>query len=488
MTSKSTTPSKRLFARSPAKWSPHNYQRKAVKWLLEHAAAALFLDPGLGKTSVTLAAFSFLKKRKVASKALVIAPLRVCHGVWPQEAEDWKDFNHLRVVVLHGPHKEELLHSDADVYCINPEGLEWLVYGKGGTIFNAKRWKALGFDTLVIDELTKFKHPKGVRFKALKTVLGTFARRWGLTGTPAANGLLDLFGQCFVLDEGNALGRYITHYRMTYFINPDRQGWKWLPKPGAKELIYEKLKPLALRMAAADYLELPELVDTFTLLDLPARARKLYDQLEEDLLAKIDEGVIVAANGAAASIKLRQICNGGLYVDDDVLSIIGGKERQTLEIHDVKTQWLQELVEELQGAPLLVAYEFKHDLERLQKAFGKDLPYIGGGVTGAKGKAHEDAWNRGDYTVMAVHPASAGHGINLQHGQACHLAHYSMTWDFDQYDQLVKRILRQGNKSARVLRYHAVMRETVDQDMRFALAGKNKGQQALFAALAARKR
>lgn len=484
MTAKRTTRSVARSSLSQRRWSPHDYQKRAVKWLLEHGAAALFLDPGLGKTSISLAAFSFLKKRKVASKALVIAPLRVCHQVWPAEASEWDDFKHLKVVVLHGPNKDKLLQEDADIYCINPEGLEWLINPRGK--FDARRWRGLGFDTLIIDELTKFKHSKGKRFKALKQVLSSFQRRWGLTGTPAANGLLDLFGQCYVLDLGNALGQYVTHYRLNYFVNPDQQGWKWVPQAGAQERIYERLKPLALRMSAEDYLSLPELTDVFVNLELPPKARKLYDQLEQDLIAKMDDGLVVAANAAAASIKLRQIANGGLYVDDDVASIIGGRERQTLDVHAAKTEWLLELVDELQGSPLLVAYEFKHDLERLQAALGKDLPYIGGGVGTARTKEIVSAWNAGQLPVLAVHPQSAGHGLNLQAGSAAHLAHYSLTWDLDLYEQLIRRIWRQGTKAKRIFRYHAVMKDTVDEDMRWALRNKAAGQKALFEALVAR--
>lgn len=486
MTSKSITTRKPRSAALPRKWSPHDYQKKAVKFLLEHGAAALFLDPGLGKTSVTLAAFSFLKKRKVASKALVIAPLRVCHQVWPVEARDWQDFKHLKVVVLHGPHKDQLLEEDADVYCINPEGLEWLLYGRAGRTLDRKRWRRLGFDTLIIDELTKFKHPKGVRFKALKQVLGDFSRRWGLTGTPAANGLIDLFGQCYVLDLGNALGPYITHYRTRYFFNPDGNGWKWVPQAGAKELIYERLKPLALRMSAEDYLELPQLNDIFVELELPAKARKLYDQLEQDLITKMDDNLVVATNAAAATSKLRQIANGGLYVDTDVAAILAGKARRTLDIHSVKTDWLLELIDELQGSPLLIAYEFNHDLERLKEALGADLPYIGGGVSTRRTNELVEAWNTDELPYMAVHPQSAGHGLNLQGGSAAHLAQYSLTWDFDLYDQLIRRIWRQGSKARRVFRYHAVMKDTVDEDMRWALRGKARGQKALFDALSAR--
>lgn len=486
MIMKSATINSKRSSLSLRRWSPHAYQKKALKFLLEHGAAALFLDPGLGKTSITLAAFSFLKKQKVATKMLVIAPLRVCHQVWPSEASGWADFAHLKVVVLHGPHKEARLQEEADVYCINPEGLEWLIYGGAGRkTFDIKRWRRLGFDTLAIDELTKFKHSKGVRFKALKNVLGSFGRRWGLTGTPAANGLLDLFGQCFVLDLGNALGQYITHYRMNYFTNPDRQGWKWVPQPGAKERIYEKLKPLALRMSAEDYLQLPPLDDIYTKLDLPPKARKTYDALEDDLVAKIEERIVVAASAGAAGSKLWQVCNGGLYVDNDVASIIGGKERSTLVIHDVKTDWLEELVDELQGQPLLVAYQFQHDLERLQARFGTKLHAFTG--KGAADKKLEDAWNRNEIIMLAGQQDAISHGLNLQLGSAAHLAQYSNTWNYETWDQIIRRIRRQGTKATRIRRYIPIMRDTTDEDRMYAMAHKEKGQQALFDALMARR-
>ncbi|TXH54322.1 MAG: DEAD/DEAH box helicase [Desulfurellales bacterium] len=485
MTAKSTTRQSLRSLASREKWSPHDYQRKAVKWLLEHGVAALFLDPGLGKTSITLAAFSFLKKKGVASKALVIAPLRVAHQVWPAEVARWADFAHLKIVVLHGPKKEELLKEDADVFVVNPEGLEWLVYGSNSKTFNARRWRSFGFDTLVIDELTKFKHPKGVRFKALKHTLGSFTRRWGLTGTPAANGLLDLFGQCFVLDLGNALGQYITHYRMRYFINPDAQGWKWVPQPGAQAKIYDQIKPLALRMSAEDHLKLPDLEDIIVKLDLPPAARKTYDALEDELLAKIGDSTKVVASAAAAANALWQICNGGLYVDDDVMSMLRGRKRETLVIHDLKTDYLEEVVNELNGQPLLVAYQFKHDLERLVARFGKRLHYF---TDNAKhNKELEDAWNANELELLAGQQDAIGHGLNLQLGSAAHLFQYSNTWNFETWDQIIRRIRRQGTKATKIRRYVPVMRDTTDEDRMFSMKHKHKGQSALFEALLVRR-
>lgn len=484
MTSKYITTSKRLSRQSPLKWSPLPYMRRAVKFLLEHGAAILMLDPGLRKTSITLAAFSFLKKQGVARKMLVIAPLKACWRVWPAEIQKWKDFNHLKFAVLHGKNKEAALKEDADIYIINPEGLEWLVLGGRGKRFDARRWSKLGFDTLTIDELTKFKHSRGVRFKVLRSVIDTFTRRWGLTGSPAANGLIDLFGQCLVIDGGNALGRFISHYRVKYFFNPDGQGWSWKPLAGAKELIYERLRPLALRMSADDYLQLPEINDVPIYLELPSDARKIYDSLEDDLIAKIEERVVTAANAAAAGGKLWQVANGGLYVDNDVASIIGGKKRTTLKIHDVKTDWLEDLIEELQGQPLLVAYQFEHDRDRLAERF-PDMKFFTG-----KTKHDEEverAWNANELPYVAGQQDAIAHALNLQEGNAQHLAHYSITWNLETWDQLLRRIRRSGNKAKRVFRHIPIMRDTTDEDRWWALKGKHKGQQALFDALKARR-
>jgi SNF2 family DNA or RNA helicase len=472
---------------SPQQWKPHGYQKKALKHLVENGAAALFLDPGMGKTSVTLAAFEWLRRRKVANRMLVIAPLRVCHLVWPAEVKEWKDFQHLKVAVLHGKNKEELLQSDADIFVINPEGLEWLIFGGKGRSFSSRRWRDLGIDTLVIDELTKFKHSKGVRFKALKTVLETFSRRWGLTGTPAPNGLLDLFGQMYVLDLGNALGRFITHYRMRYFVNPDGQGWKWVLQHGAAELIYERIKPLALRMSAEDYLELPEIVPLKIRVDLPGPVRKLYDQLEEDALAQLEERTITAANAAAVSTKLRQIANGALYVDDDVAALVKGSRRSVMQLHEAKLDAVEELLDELQGQPLFLAYEFNHDLEALQRRF-KDVPVIGGKGGLAADKKIEAAWNAGELPLLLGQPASVGHGLNLQKGNAAHVGWFSMFWDLELYDQFLRRVRRQGNKAARVFNYHFMANDTMDDTIYHVQRSKERGQNALFEALKLRRR
>ena len=462
-----------LFKPSSTPWKPHNYQKKAVKFLLEHAASALFLDPGLGKTSITLAAIKMLKKKKLLNKVLLIAPLRVCYSVWPKEIEKWTEFNDLKVVVLHGKHKDKALEEDADIYVINPEGLDWLLQvkkektasGKTKVALDLRRWKQLGFDTLIVDELSKFKNTNTNRFKSIKLILGTFGRRWGLTGSPASNGLLDLFGQCFVIDQGRTLGPYITHYRMKYF-NPTYDGFGWEIREGAEEEIYERLSPLALRMAADDYLEMPTLIENNIRVDLPEDVKELYDQLEEDLIAKIGDGVIVAATAAAASIKCRQVASGGIYLDPEVEALVKvpKTKREWVNLHTAKVDALADLIDELQGSPLLVAYDFAHDLDRLQEKLGKEVPYIGGGVNATRSAELEKLWNAGKLPVLLGHPQAMAHGLNLQE-MGHHVAWHSMTWDYELYDQFIRRVLRQGNKSKKVFVHHIMANGTIDDAM-----------------------
>jgi SNF2 family DNA or RNA helicase len=469
----------------------HGYQKTGIKFLLTHGAAALLLDPGMGKTAIVLKALSALKQAKTNRRTLVIAPLRVCQLVWPEEPNEWSDLAHMRVGLLHGKDKQKILddHENYDILVINPEGLEWLLYGgrAGGRQIDMRRWKRFGFDTLVIDELTKFKHTKGVRFKMMKKVLGTFIRRWGLTGTPAPNGLMDLFGQMYMLDLGNALGQYITHYRMKYFTALDRNGWNWAIKPGAAAQIYEAIKPLAMRASAEDHLELPEIMPLKVMVDLPDKVRALYDRLEEDLLAKIEDQQVVAGNAAAASTKCRQIANGAVYIDDDLASRVQGKKRGILDLHDAKLSALEDLIDELSGAPVLVAYEFNHDRDRLRKRFPNAV-FMSDAKTQAKAKAIEDAWNAGEISVLFGHPASMGHGLNFQKGSAQHVVWFSMFWDLELYDQFIKRVRRQGNKAKRVFVHHIMVRDTIDQNIFWVQRSKTRTQNALLDALKGGKR
>lgn len=463
--------------------------------MLEHAACALFLDPGLGKTSITLGAIKVLKKKKLLNKVLIVAPLRVCHLVWPKELEKWKDFKDLKMVVLHGPNKDKLLEQDADIYVINPEGLEWLlkvekvkVVGKDGrsrtkVSIDLRRFKKLGFDTLVFDELSKFKHVNTIKYKAIKLALSTFSRRWGLTGSPAPNGLIDLFGQCYVLDQGRTLGEYITQYRNKYFL-PSHNGFGWIIRKGAEQEIYERISPLVLRMAANDYLDMPLLIENNIMVDLPPKIREIYDHLEDDLIAKLEDKVVTAATSGVASMKCRQVANGGIYLNPEVQALVKlpSSKREWVNLHNEKIDALSDLVDELQGEPLLVAYEFGHDFDRLQAKFGKDLVYIGSGVSMAASLEIQDAWNRGEIPLLFAHPAAVGHGLNLQE-VGRHVCWHSMTWDYELYDQFIRRILRQGNKHKKVFCHHILVRDTVDISMLYSLRSKQGGQNAFFDAL-----
>lgn len=491
-----------LFKPLSTLWQPHAFQKKAVKFLLEHAASALLLDPGLGKTSITLAAIKLLKQKKVLDKVLLVAPLRVCHSVWPKELLKWTDFNGLKAVVLHGPNKEELLKTEADIYITNPEGLDWLLQVKKTKVTSVKtgktktkvevdlrRWKKLGFDTLVIDELSKFKHINTNRFHALKLVLGTFQRRWGLTGSPASNGLMDLFGQCYVLDQGRTLGPYITHYRMKYF-NPSYNGFSWVLREGADEEIYARIRPLALRMAADDYLDMPKLIENNIKVDLPDNVRQIYDKLENDLIARIDDRIVTASTAGTASMKCRQVANGGIYLDQDIEALIKlpKSKREWVNLHTEKVDALADLIDELQGSPLLVAYDFAHDLDRLQEKLGKDVPYIGGGVSIKRSTELENLWNAGKLPVLLGHPQAIAHGLNLQE-VGHHVCWHSMTWDYELYDQFIRRVLRQGNKNKYVFVHHILAEDTVDDKaMLPSIKSKRRGQNSLFDALKSMRR
>lgn len=465
------------------KYQPKEYMLKAIGHVVSRACAALFLDPGLGKTAIMYAAFSLLKKKRFVRKMLVIAPLRPAYSVWPAEAEKWDDFNHLKVVVLHGPDKEALLRSDADVFVINPEGLKWLF---------AHDWKEWPWDVLCVDESTRFKHVNTDRFKLLKPTLPRFARRYILTGSPAPNGLLDLFGQVYILDLGSALGRYITHYRLAYFDNPDRQGWLWVPREGAEERIYKKMGPLALRMAATDYLTLPPLVGAcgsnsdplVTWVDLPPDARRAYDEMETLLVAEVKAGKVVAANASVASGKCRQIANGGLYASDGAplnLRTTSLTRDLAYHLHEAKVDAVEEIIEEASGVPTLVAYEFDHDLTRLRRRFGPDTPYIGGGVTPKRFKEIERGWNAGEIPILLAQPQSVAHGLNLQATRANVIWH-SLTWDFEAYEQFYKRVWRQGQQHT-VFVHHVLARNTVDRLILNALMRKDRTQRALLDAL-----
>lgn len=445
-------------------WSPQDYQVSGIKMLLEQGAVALFMDPGLGKTSLVLAAVKILKQHTLINKVLVVAPLRPMYKVWPDECSKWSDFNHFTVSILHGPYKKWNLEAEADIYIINPEGLKWL--------FSQPSHLLQKFDLLVIDESTKFKAYNSQRFKLLKSYLPLFKRRWILTGTPSPNGLEGLFSQMYILDLGRALTRYITHFRREYFQQVGWNQYDIAPKPGAFEQIVERISPLVYQLSAEDHLKMPELVYRTIQVTLPREALRFYQDLDYHMTAKWGQVEFIAGTQAVLSGKLHQIANGAVYVEST---------KEWLNIHDEKLDALESYIEELSGKPTLVIYEFNHDLARILQRLGP-TPNLGTGITINAMESLVDQFNAGKIPVLLGHPGSMGHGLNLQ--EACHhVIWFSVPWDLDFYDQTIGRVYRQGQESSHVYIYHIVAVATKDENILEALDVKDATQQKLLKAL-----
>lgn len=478
------------FEGTPEVWKPDPYMVEGVSWLVRHGAGGLFLDPGLGKTSITYAAAASLRKHVRAARRLpflVIAPLRPCYLVWPREARKWKQFRDLRVEVLHGPKKREALNRSADVYVMNPEGLEWLI-----DEINARG--DFPFYGLVVDESTAFKYTNTKRFKLLKALLHHFSLRWILTGTPAPKGLLDLFGQIYIVDQGQALGAYITHYRRKYFAPTGYGGYTWVPQTGAEEKIYERIAPLVLRIPDS-VLKLPPIIGNFNnpkkppsiiRVELPPKARAAYDQLEELFFTELRDGSVTAVNAGVRSMKLAQMANGGLYLDkggdEDADDVRPNRKRRWSLIHEAKSDAVAELLDELSKQPTLITFDFHHDLERLRKHRDlRNVPHMGSGNTPKEDAALEAAWNRGELDALFVNAQSVAHGLNLQQAGRAVIWH-SLTWNWEHYWQLIKRLWRKGQRR-KVFVHHVVATDTVDEAKVLALSAKGATERALLDAL-----
>lgn len=454
-------------------WVPLPYQEAAVQKLLESDKGGLVLKPGLRKTSITLAAFTLLKELKMVKAMLVLAPLRVCYATWPKEVKKWREFEHLSVGILHGKDKDRVLGEKHDVYVCNYDGLKWLSQRltslKGG----------MPFDMLVADESTKLKNVRTQRFKLLKPLLKQFKRRVILTGTPAARHLMDLFGQCYVMDSGATFGPYVTRFREEFFYPTGYMGYDWQPKPGAEQQIYDRLAPRVYYAHDEDWLQLPEFIEKDLEVELPPKARGMYDQLENTLRLQFKDGKITAANAAVATLKLRQLANGGAYLD--------GPQREWMHVHEAKTEAVCDLVDELSGQPALITYDFLHDLERLKRALksqlGEEILHIGqGGVKPKDLQALIKAWNRGEVPAIIVNPQSMSHGVDgLQEAGRAVIWH-SLSYNFEDYEQLNARLRRSG-QTEKVLVAHVIAEKTVDRAVMAALRRKGKTQNALFQAL-----
>ena len=446
---------------SSVKWTPHKYQVRAAKFLLERGGAGLWLDPGLGKTSIVLAVLKSLKAARNMKRALVVAPLRVAQISWPGELAKWSDFSDLSWTLLHGTDKNRAVLEPTDIHIINPEGLAWLFE-------LSKRWRAWPYDVLVVDESTKFKNWTAQRTKLLRSHLNKFNRRWTLTGTPAPNGLGDVFSQAYLMDGGAALGKFITQFRNRYMVQGGYLGYEWFPRIGAWDEVAKAIAPLVMRLDAKDWLELPPLTYNIIKVDLPAAARKVYKELEKEYFVELEAGNVVAVNAAALAMKLRQATNGSLYLE--------GGESHTL--HDAKVDALTELVEELQRSPLLVAVSFLSEVKLLRERLGKDIPYLGGGVSRRDADLIVNEWNAGTIPILLAHPASVSHGLNMQEN-AHHLCWFGLTWNLEEYDQLIRRIWRQGQKHP-VVAHHIIARKTIDQAVLTALQDKDRKQSGLL--------
>lgn len=449
------------------KYNPHNYQRYATEYIESHPAAAVFLDMGLGKTSITLTALNNLLFDYFAvHRILVVAPLRVARNTWSDEIEKWEHLHNLTFAIAVGSEKERLeaLKKQADITMINRENLQWLIE-KSGQPFE--------YDMVVIDELSSFKNHQAKRFKALMKVRPKVKRIVGLTGTPSSNGLIDLFAEFKILDMGMRLGRFIGQYRNTYF-KPDKVNgpivYSYKPLPGAEDAIYEKISDITISMKAADHLKMPELVNTKYMVHLSEKEKKKYEDMKAELVLALPEGEITAANAASLSGKLSQMANGAVYADDESI----------LPIHDRKLDALEDIIESANGKPILIAYWFKHDLMRIeQRLTEKKIPFQ---------KLDSDAsmkkWNRGELPVALIHPASAGHGLNLQSGGST-IVWFGITWSLELYQQTVARLYRQGQSSGTVTVIHILTEGTVDEKIMKALADKDSTQSALIDAVKA---
>lgn len=442
-------------------YRPHEYQDYATQFIIDHPIAAVFLDCGLGKTVITLTAMDeLLHDRFEISRVLIVAPLRVARDTWPAEIRKWEHLEQMTFAVAVGTERERVaaLAQRAELTIINRENVDWLV-NKSGCSFD--------FDMIVIDELSSFKSYQARRFRALMKVRPLAKRMVGLTGTPSANGLMDLWAEFKLLDMGKRLGRFITHYREELFT-PDKRNqqmvFSYRPKPGAEDEIYRRIGDITISMRSTDYLKLPELVLTRSVVMMSAKERKVYDAMKAEMVTTIGEQEIDAVSAAALSNKLLQMAGGAVYAE----------EGKALHLHDRKLDALEDLVESANGRPVLVAYWYKHDADRIHKRLA---------VKEIKTSRDIMDWNAGKVPIALIHPAGAGHGLNLQAGGSM-LIWFSLTWSLELYQQTNARLYRQGQRNT-VTIVHIITEGTIDEQVMRALEKKDKTQAALLDAVKA---
>ena len=449
----------------------HEYQKAAVRHILSHRNCGLFLDMGLGKTVSTLTAINWLMYQDLAvMKVLVVAPKRVAESVWSAEVEKWEHLRHLKVSKIVGTEKQRraALAAHADIYTIGRDNIAWLCGLYGGT--------RIPFDMLVIDELSSFKNPKSQRFKALRMVQPCFSRIVGLTGTPAPNGLIDLWSQIYLLDRGERLGKFISHYRDKWFTPAKRNGlvvYSYAPREGAEADIHSRISDICMSMKAKDYLQLPGRIDNIVELKMPEEIQKAYDQFEKERVLELmgeggEEVEITTANAAVLSTKLLQYANGAVY----------DEKKGVHYVHDLKIEATKELVEDAGGQSVLIAWTFQSDRDRLLEALAKYKPRV------LKDDRDIKEWNEGKIRVMLMHPASGGHGLNLQAG-GHRIIWYGQTWSLELEQQFNARLDRQGQTEPVIIN-RLVCCNTIDQDVIAAQKAKARTQDALMNAVKAR--
>ena len=441
---------------------PHPYQEFAKEFMISNPISALFLEMGLGKTITTLTAIDeLLYDCFEIRKVLIIAPLRVANSTWPSEIKKWEHLKLLRYSIVTGNEAERVqaLNTKAEIYIINRENVDWLV-NKSGV--------AINFDMLVIDELSSFKSYTSKRFKSLLKIRPYFKRVVGLTGTPSSNGLMDLWAEFRILDFGKRLGRYITHYRNKYFVPDKRNGmiiYSYKPQEDAEQQIYEAINDITISMKSFDHLKLPELIMNEVEVVLEDKEAERYEDFKKEMVMTMGEEEIDAVNAASLSNKLLQLANGSIYDEDKNYHIV----------HDKKMEALEQLIEEANGKPVLIGYWFKADKERIEQRFNVREIQSAGDI--------ED-WNKGEILVGLIHPASAGHGLNLQQG-GCTLIWFGLTWSLELYQQTNARLYRQGQNQTVVI-HHIITKNTIDEDVMKALKRKERTQEALMSAVKAR--
>lgn len=444
---------------------PHNYQSYCIQRIINDSAVGLFLDMGLGKTVITLTAVNDLKyNRFQIQRCLVIAPKKVAEATWGKEAEKWDHLKHLRISKILGTESKRVraVNTPADVYVINRENVPWLVD------HYRNDWK---FDMVVVDELSSFKSHKAKRFKCLSWVRPHIKKFVGLTGTPAPNGIMDLWAQVYLLDGGKRLGKTISAYRQAYFVQNTHGGnfSTFEERKEASEEIQQRLSDICISMKAEDYIQLPERTDVVVPVQLDSKARKAYDTFEREMFLQIDEESLDAGSAAVLSGKLLQMCNGAVYGENGVVNI-----------HNCKLEAFMELVEAAQGQPMLVFYNFKHDLDRIKSALTKTKLAVGE----LKTESDIDKWNAGKLNILLAHPASAAYGLNLQAGGS-HIVWFGLNWSLELYQQANARLYRQGQQE-KVIIHHLVVEDSTDELVMSALSEKESTQNVLLEALKAK--